>query len=102
VLLNFMDPVTRSTTRQYGAANTIRGGTVHVNTHTETRSVELGNQDPKPLPPMCSTRSWLLRKPGAVMRMDQPAEALNAPLNGPTSLIYRRRRFRPYWIHADW
>jgi len=29
------------------------------------------------------------------------AEALNAPLNGPTSLIYRGRRFRPYWIHAD-
>jgi hypothetical protein len=33
--------------RQYGATYKVRDGMVDVKTHTETRSVELGDQDPQ-------------------------------------------------------
>lgn len=33
--------------RNYGATYSVSNGMVQVKTHTETRSVELGNQDPE-------------------------------------------------------
>ena len=33
--------------RKYGATYSVSNGMVQVKTHTETRSVELGNQDPE-------------------------------------------------------
>jgi hypothetical protein len=35
--------------RQYGATYAVRDGMLQIKTHTETRSVELGNQDPASL-----------------------------------------------------
>jgi hypothetical protein len=32
--------------KRYGATYTVRDGIVHVKTHTEVRSLELGNEDP--------------------------------------------------------
>jgi hypothetical protein len=33
--------------RKYGATYSVSNGMVHVKTHTETRSVELGDRDPE-------------------------------------------------------
>jgi hypothetical protein len=35
--------------KQYGATYTVRDGMLHVKTHTETRSVELGDGNPQSL-----------------------------------------------------
>ena len=35
--------------KQYGATFTVDNGMLHLKTHTETRSVEVGNKDPKAL-----------------------------------------------------
>jgi hypothetical protein len=35
--------------RQYGATYTVSDGMLHLKTHTETRSVEVGEQDPETL-----------------------------------------------------
>jgi hypothetical protein len=32
--------------KQYGATYTVRSGMLHLKTHTETRSIELGDNDP--------------------------------------------------------
>ena len=35
--------------KQYGATYSVRDGMLHLKTHTETRSVEIGNQNPETL-----------------------------------------------------
>jgi hypothetical protein len=35
--------------KQFGATYSVDGGMLHLKTHTETRSLELGNEDPRML-----------------------------------------------------